>query len=236
MILSSRVVKADRQSWSGMPFRLETERLSAAEVAQAMPDVAQSVQSLIDRAKQEAAAILEEAEMKSASWRKEAEEEGYRRGMERGRADGLAEAKAQWEDVYRRLAEPLEMVPRLLERIELLCEENTWAAASALVGRLFPVLAEREPAALVSYLSDLCGQVTGSDVTLYVDPEWAMRIAPLIGDFPESLKTVKLAVDKSLEAGQMRAEGDRDGVLGGAVTSLKAIMNEVLYEARREAG
>lgn len=227
MTLSSRVIKAGRQV-SGHRIRLAWR---SPEPKPPSVDLEAEVAAVIERAKAEARAVLEEAERQA----QQRTQEGYEEGVRQGREEGLRAVTDEWAPVRDALAQSLAELQDLQDVCRGLRDDRTWAQAAALAAALFDRKAKDDPEALVPYWMELADAVDSSQVTLFLDPGFRDRIADITARLQEAGSTLTVAIDQTLQPGEMRAEGQAGGVIGGALAGLHAVLEEVRREWAKNA-
>ncbi len=227
MISSSRVVKAHQQTLGRLRVSVEADvDLPPAEEFQ--PDISEAFGEVVERAKAEAHAILEQAEQDAEALRRTAHDEGYQVGYREGQAAGRREVEALWQDVKARLEEPLRLVEASREYMNRLNDESTLALASALTLAVFSRLKLERLDVIAAYIQELVSTVDSGRVQLFLDPTWGPRLTALDEVLKDLVPQLTLSVDDSLASGSMRVETEGGGALGGPLTSLKALVEEVL--------
>ncbi|MCY0897347.1 MAG: hypothetical protein OWU33_00190 [Firmicutes bacterium] len=226
MTSSSKVIKAHRQLEGRL--RVSVDATLPAPPVQLEPEMTEAFREMMERAKREARAIIEQAELEAADIRHHAEEEGRRQGYEAGRHQGLEEARTDWQALRRELQEPLTWVAQTRDYLGRLNDEATLALAAALSLSLYSRLKLERLDVIRDYLADLVSTVDGEKVALFLDGSWAPRLQALEEVLGEVIPAVTVAIDDSLATGVMRAEGVTSGTLGGPLVSLKRLIEEAL--------
>lgn len=226
MTSSSRVIKADKQTFGR--HRVSVDVPPMEEPVDFEPEVETRFSEVVERAKGEARAILEEAETQVEAVRREARDEGYKTGFEIGKEEGKQEAQAQWADLRRNIEEPLRLLTQSREYMDRLNDESTLALAAALTMAVFSRLKLERLDVVTGYIEELAAIVDKDKVAVFLDPSWGPRLGALQEALESSGRALALAVDEALGSGMMRAESEIGGVLGGPLLSLKALLREVL--------
>lgn len=222
MILSSRVVKANRLAMGQNPLKILAK---ATQDSALDAEVATKVDQMVARAQREAEAILEEAQEQAKLILESARARGYQEGMEKG----LAQSRGQWQTMaapIHALLEKMEMLGRLAETLH---QEETLSVAGAIAVRLFPLLADRDPGVVAGYIRDAITVLDENSVRIFVSKKWEPYVTKLVEHLQTEVSAVTIAVDHVLEADEWRIEGDRGGVLAGPVSSVDAIISEVMH-------
>lgn len=227
MTSSSRVVKLHQQTLGRQRISVDVPAI-AVEPLQLEPEIHSAVDEVMERAKHEARAILEQAEMQAEQVRQAARDEGYRVGQEEGRQQGRQEVQALWAELRNELKEPLDLIQSTRDYLAHLTDEATLALAAALSLAVFSRLKLERLDVIAQYIQELAATVDKEHVTVFLDPTWGPRLAALQDALADGIASLTLAVDDCLQAGVMRAEGPSGGVLGGPLLSLKAILQEVM--------
>ncbi|PSR23341.1 MAG: hypothetical protein C7B45_03235 [Sulfobacillus acidophilus] len=200
----------------------------AVEPLQLEPELNSAVGEVMERAKREARAIIEQAEMQAEQIRQAAQDEGRRVGVEEGRQQGRQEVEQLWAELKRHLQEPLDLLDSTRNYLARLTDESTLALAAALSVSVFSRLKLERLDVLAQYIEELAASVDQEKVTVFLDPSWSPRLKALQDALTDAVSSVMLSIDDSLQTGLMRAEGPSGGALGGPLLSLKAILQEVL--------
>lgn len=227
MISSSRVVKAHQQSVGRQRVSVEAS-LPEPPPAALEPEITEAFSEVVERAKKEARAIIEQAEIEAEKARQKAHHEGYERGYEEGLRQGQADARETWDEVRHQLEEPLALIGQAKEYLGRLNDESTLALAAALTMSVYSRLKLERLDVLAAYIAELASTVDKERVTLFLDPTWGPRLRALEEVLTEAVPGVACAVDESLAQGAMRVEADGAGALGGPLLSLRALLEEVL--------
>ena len=226
MTSSSKVIKAHQQTLARQRMAVEVPEIEEPVVIE--PEMETAFSELVDRAKREARAIMEQAENDAQKARQEAMEEGYQTGYREGQEAGKDEARAMWADLRRNIEEPLKLLAQSREYLDRLNDESTLALAAALTMAVFTRLKLERLDVIAGYIAELAETVDKERVTVFLDPSWGPRLAALEEVLKDSIKGLALAVDDSLAPGVMRADGHVGGAVGGPLLSLKALLQEVL--------
>jgi flagellar assembly protein FliH len=226
MTSSSKVIKAHQQTLARQRMAVEVPEIEEPVVIE--PEMETAFSELVDRAKREARAIMEQAENDAQKARQEAMEEGYQTGYREGQEAGKDEARAMWADLRRNIEEPLKLLAQSREYLDRLNDESTLALAAALTMAVFTRLKLERLDVIAGYIAELAETVDKERVTVFLDPSWGPRLAALEEGLKDSIKGLALAVDDSLAPGVMRADGHVGGAVGGPLLSLKALLQEVL--------
>jgi flagellar assembly protein FliH len=226
MTSSSKVIKAHQQTLARQRMAVEVPEMEEPVVIE--PEMETAFSELVDRAKREARAIMEQAETDAQKARQEAMEEGYQTGYREGQEAGKDEARAMWADLRRNIEEPLKLLAQSREYLDRLNDESTLALAAALTMAVFTRLKLERLDVIAGYIAELAETVDKERVTVFLDPSWGPRLAALEEVLKDSIKGLALAVDDSLAPGVMRADGNVGGAVGGPLLSLKALLQEVL--------
>lgn len=226
MTSSSKVIKAGQQTLGRQRVAVEVPLL--AETAQFAPDVENALDEVVDRAKSEARAIIEEAEMQAQWVLRQAHDEGYQAGLDQGRNEGRSEARVAWDELRKVIEEPLHLVEQSRDYLNRLNDESTLALAAALTMAVFTRLKLERLDVVAQYIEELSQTLDDKKVSVFLDASWGPRLTALTEVLQDSVHTLVLAVDDALASGEMRAEGETGGVLGGPLLSLKALLQEVL--------
>ena len=226
MTLSSRVLKADRLSMGRQ--RIAVEIPAIEESFPLETNISDAFGEVVDRAKREAQAIIEQAEEQAQSIRETARREGREQGIEEGRQVGLNEARQQWETLRQELQEPLALLEGVKGYVGRLNDESTLALAAALTLALFSRLKLERLDVVAAYIAELADSMDSGKAALFLDVTWGPRVRAMEEALQAVVPALTLAIDESLENGTMRVEGEMGGVLGGPLISLKALVEEVL--------
>ncbi len=226
MTSSSKVIKADQQMLGRQRIAVEVPIFE--ESIEMAPEVETAFGEVVDRAKREARAIIEQAEMDAGALLKAARDEGYRQGYEAGHEAGRQEARASWDQLRQSIEGPLTLLQQSREYLSRLNDESTLALAAALSMAVFTQLKLERLDVIKVYIEELAGSVDGEKVAVFLDPSWGPRLRALEEVLQDSVRSLAVAVDDSLASGMMRAESELDGVLGGPLLSLQALLQEVL--------
>ncbi len=227
MISSSKVVKAHQQTLARQRVAVEA-LLPETQETDFEPELTEAVSEVVARAKSEARAIIEEAEMSAETLRQEARDRGFREGYEAGMSEGRERSREAWEEIRARLTEPLELAEQTEAYLNRLSDESTWALAAALSLAVYSRLKLERLDVVVAYIEELVSTVDGPKVNLFLDPTWGPRLKALEELLKDTLPNLVIKIDEQLAQGLMRAEGDTGGALGGPWLSLKALLEEVL--------
>jgi flagellar assembly protein FliH len=200
----------------------------AVEPLQIEPELDSAVGEVMARAKREARAIIEQAEMQAEQIRQAARDEGRATGLEEGRQQGRQAVEQLWDALRRRLQEPLDLIDSTRHYLTRLTDESTVALAAALSLTVFSRLKLERLDVIAQYIQELAASVDQEKVTVFLDPTWSPRLQALQDALTSAVSSVTVSIDDSLQAGVMRAEGPAAGALGGPLLSLKAILQEVL--------
>lgn len=227
MISSSKVVKAHQQTLARQ--RVAVEALwPETQGTDFEPELTEAVSEVVDRAKSEARAIIEEAEVSAESLRQEARDRGFQAGYEAGLAEGREEAREAWQDLRAALRVPLEVAQKAETYLNRLNDESTLALAAALSMAVYSRLKLERLDVVVAYIEELVSAVDGPKVSVFLDPTWGPRLKALEELLKDTLPHLVLEIDEQLTQGLMRVEGETGGALGGPWISLKALLEEVL--------
>ncbi len=226
MTSSSKVIKAHQQMLGRHRISVEVPALDEPSAFE--PEMENAFGEMVERAKREARAIVEQAEAEAEIAREQARADGYQVGLREGQEAGKEEARAMWADLRRNIEEPLRLLAQSQEYLHRLNDETTLALAAALTMAVFTRLKLERLDVVAAYIGELAETVDKDRVAVFLDPSWGPRLAALDEVLKNSSRTLALAVDDSLAPGVMRAEGDDGGVLGGPILSLKALLQEVL--------
>lgn len=226
MTSSSKVIKAHQQTLGRQRIAVEVPVME--DPVEFEPEMQTALGEVVERAKREARAIVEQAESEAHKAREQAMEEGYQTGLREGQEAGKDEARAMWADLRRNIEEPLKLLAQTRDFLDRLNDESTLALAAALTMAVFTRLKLERLDVIAGYIAELADTVDNDRVTVFLDASWGPRLAALEEALRESVKSLALAVDDSLAPGMMRADGDIGGALGGPLLSLKALLQEVL--------
>lgn len=227
MISSSRVVKAHQQTVGRLRVSVDADVALPPE-EEFEPDISEAFGEVVERAKTEAHAILEQAEQDAGALRRAAHDEGYQTGYREGQEAGRRDVEALWQELRARLEEPLRLLEASREYMNRLNDESTLALASALTLSVFSRLKLERLDVIAAYIQELVSTVDSGRVQLFLDSTWGPRLAALEEVLKDLVPHLTLAVDESLASGSMRVESEGGGALGGPVISLKALVEEVL--------
>lgn len=221
-ILSSRVVKANRLAMGQEAHRiLPKSGPNPVDIDEA---VVERVDHMIARSRQEAAAILEEAQEEARRLTQSAWEKGYHEGMQQG----LAQSRDQWQTILSQMAAPLASLDQLGNFTKTLQQEEMLSLAGALLVRCFPILADQDPGAFQSYLKAAIAELNDESVRIFVSPKWEPYVKRVVIDLQAEMQDLRLAVDQMLEEDAWRLEADHGGILAGPLTTLYTVINEVI--------
>lgn len=221
-ILSSRVVKANRLAMGQEAHRI------LPKLGPNQPDidvaVSERVDHMIERSRQEALAILEEAQEEARRLTQNAREQGYQEGMQQG----LAQSRGQWQTILSQMAAPLVSLDKLGHFTETLQQEEMLSLAGALLVRCFPLLAERDPEVFQSYLKAALAELNEESARIFVSPKWEPYVKAVASETRAGIQEIRLSVDQMLGEDEWRLETDRGGILAGPLTTLSTVINEVI--------
>ncbi|NMP23549.1 hypothetical protein [Sulfobacillus harzensis] len=226
MISSSRVLKAHQQTVGRQ--RVAVEVRLPDPPADFEPEITEVVSEVVDRAKSEARAIIEEAEAQAGALREQAQRDGFDAGYQAGMADGKKAAIESWQAIRQQLEEPLLLMAKTRDYLGRLNDESTLALAAALSLAVYSRLKLERLDVITAYIEELASTVDGQKVTLFLDPTWGPRLKALEELLETSVPNLVVMVDDALAQGVMRVEGEAGGALGGPWVSLKALLEEVL--------
>ncbi len=227
MISSSKVVKAHQQSLARQRISVEVPLLELA--IEVEPQIETALGEVVNRAKQEARAILEQAEVEAEKIRQGARQEGHEMGRREGRQAALEEVRALWEEVRNAINEPLGLISQSREYLSRLNDETTLAMAAALTMTVFSRLRLERLDVVTGYIQELAAQVDKDKVEIFLDSSWAPRLHALEEALGGAVSSVTVAVDEALASGMMRAQKEgAEGALGGPLLTLKALLQEAL--------
>lgn len=226
--LSSRVLKPPL-AIEARPIRVGGAPVGAAgaaaprDVAQGAPWLAAELDQVLDRARDEARAILEQADTEAAAVRTLAERQGYMAGVEAGRAD--------WQRAVDRLQEEFE-APRirlaaLSDTTRLLEDQVVLATAAALAEQ---VVGESlsDQARLWARARALAAAVAGERVAVYCAPEVFEQLADSLAKLDDGSRVLTLARDAALGPADLWVEAESGGGVDGRVlASLRHMLEEV---------
>lgn len=226
MILSSRVVKANQQALGRQRVSVDATLPDTSDDFE--PEITEAVSEVVERAKTEARAILEQAEQDAVRIREAARAEGYQAGYQAGADQGRAEAHRLWDSIRAQLEEPLALLSQTRDYLARLNDESTLSLAAALSLSVYSRLRLERLDVIAAYIEELVSTIDCQKVTLFLDPTWSPRLQALTELLDAAVPGLVLAVDDTLSQGTMRAEGENGGVLGGPWLSLKALLEEVM--------
>ncbi len=232
MTLSSKVLKSGQLTLT--PRRFFVESAGAAGAASASSaDWSQLAGAVVERAKAEARTVLEEAEARAQAAIQEAREKGYQAGWQQGQAEARAEVQSRWQAIEEQMRPVVEALAALTDWAALVEREEVLAAAAAMAQKLFPALLDREPEVLRGFLASLLHGLEGEPIRLFMDPVHAAKVEAVKARVLPELAHLRLEVDSQLAAMELRAESAEGGRIGGAVTSVLALLDEVMPNGRR---
>jgi flagellar biosynthesis/type III secretory pathway protein FliH len=222
MILSSRVVKANRLAMGQNALKIlaKSNQDLTLDV-----EVTTRVGQMVARAQREAEAILEEAQEQAKLILESARTRGYQEGMEKG----LAQSRGQWQAMAESLQALLDKMGILGRLSDALYQEETLSVAGAIVVRLFPLLADRDPGVVTGYIQDAINLLDENTVRIFVSSKWEPYVTKLVNRLQTDVSAVTVAVDHMLGWDEWRIEGDRGGILAGPVSSVDTVINEVMH-------
>lgn len=227
MTSSSKVVKAHQQSVARQRISVEVPILEVPVAVE--PEMENVFGEVVDRAKREARAIIEQAEEDAAAIRQQAREEGREAGRQEGREEGRQEVRVLWDELRDGIKEPLELIAQSRQYLSRLNDETTLAMAASLTMAVFSRLKLERLDVVAEYIQELASTVDKDKVDVFLDPTWGPRLKALEEVLGEGVSSLSVAVDDALASGVMRAQKDgSEGALGGPLLSLKAILQEVL--------
>jgi flagellar assembly protein FliH len=181
-----------------------------------------AVENMLARARDEARAILEQADHDAADRREAAAREGYAQGLRQGRAawdqalDALREA----------VTEPLLRLQALKDVVRLLDDRVVLATAAALAEQVIgEALADQER--LWKRARALAAAVAGERVTLYCAPEVFAQLEALSARVADAGRAITLLRDESLGPADLVAEGEGGGADGTVLSTLRHMLEEV---------
>ncbi|MDA8199167.1 MAG: hypothetical protein M0Z54_07015 [Thermaerobacter sp.] len=193
------------------------------DVAQGAPWLAAELDQVLDRARDEARAILEQADTEAAAVRSLAERQGYLAGVEAGRAE--------WQRAIGRLQEEFE-APRsrlaaLSDTTRLLEDQVVLATAAALAEQVVGE-ALRDAPRLWARARALAAAVAGERVAMYCAPEVFDQLADSLAKLDDGSRVLTLARDATLGPADLWVEAESGGGVDGRVlASLRHILEEV---------
>lgn len=225
--LSSRVLKPPL-SLEGRPIRVGGAPTGAAadpqDVASGAPWLAAEVDQVLDRARDEARAILEQADTEAAAVRTLAERQGYSAGVEA--------ARVEWQRAIDRLQEefaaPRTRLAALADTTRLLEEQVVLATAAALAEQVVGEALGEAPR-LWARARALAAAVGGERVALYCAPEVFEQLADGLRRLDDGSRVLTLARDATLGPADLWVDSANGGggVDGRVLASLRHILEEV---------
>lgn len=213
--------------------RFRVESIAVLEERSAPADWDKLAAKIVERAKAEARSVVEEAEARAGAISRQAQSDGYEQGLQRGFEEGRNAARTAWEAMHQQISPVVENLRALSAWAELVRSEQVLAASAAMAQKLFPTLLDREPEVLRGFLASLLNGLEGPQIQLFMDPVHAAKVEAVRERVLPELTNLQLAVDASLKAMEFRAESAQGGRIGGAVTSVLALLDEVMPNARR---
>lgn len=225
---SSRVIRGSQQTLGAQPIPVRVKIRNRAAGENIAPDMSRAVDEVLQRAKLEARAIIEQASAEVSALRQAAEDEGQQKGFDAGFHEGLEQAQAAWAAMKEELQKPLQIIQEVQQYTNRLADEATLALAAALTTTLYSRLKSERLDVLVAYIEEMVSAVNHDTVTLFLDPTWSPRMQALQDALSSTLPGLTLAVDEQLSQGVFRCEGDQGGILAGPLLSLQALVQETL--------
>ncbi len=186
--------------------------------------VVERVDHMIARSRQEAQAILEEAQEEARRLTQNGWEKGYQEGMQQG----LAQSRDQWQTILSQMAAPLVSLDQLGNFTKAVQQEEMLSLAGALLVRCFPIVAERDPTAFQSYLEAAIAELNDESVRIFVSPKWEPYVKGVAIDLRAQIQDLRVIVDQMLGEDEWRLETERGGILAGPLTTLYTVINEVI--------
>ena len=224
--LSSRVLKPPL-AVEGRPVRVggspqDREGRAAADSAARPSWLAAEVDQILARAREEARAILEQAEGEAAELARAARQQGY--------DEGVFAARADWQRALGRLMEemaaPRARLAALLDTARLLEDQVVLATAAALAEQVVgEALSDAER--LWARARALAGAVAGERVTLYCAPEVYGQLALEVSRLDSAGAALSVVRDTALGPADLMAEGEGGGADGSVLASLRHMLEEV---------
>ncbi|MCY0909498.1 MAG: hypothetical protein OWR62_14025 [Sulfobacillus thermotolerans] len=233
MTLSSKVIKAGHIRHGDEPVQLgsavDVKWVSSMDGT--MHEAMNAAEEIIERAKAEAQAILDEAREERQQIHQAAHAEGYQAGHAEGVVAGKQAAHKEWLKIQEAVQGVLERTQRLQHYADRLEPEVVLAQAAALSAKFFSQQARENPQALKEYLTALLGTVGDDEVVLFVSPSFKATVESLAKEWAGPWQQVRVAVDRELDALECRVQGEPGGqsFLAGPITTLTAVLDEVLY-------
>lgn len=215
------------------PFSVETEPLkvglSASELAatHVATEVQVAAESILLRTREEALAILEQAEAEAATVRETARNEGWHEGYRAGQEEVRAELNALVEGLRQALERPLAEVAVLNRRVDLAADAVVLGTAALLAEQVLgEALADRDR--LLRRARALLDETDGDRLRLYCAPEvleWLKQAEPAL---ERGRRTVEILQDEHLNGPDLVVSGAEGGLDGRLTETLAHILEEVL--------
>ncbi len=179
---------------------------------------------VMERARDEARAILEQADTEAAAVRTLAERQGYAAGVDAGRA----EWRQAIDRLHEEFAAPRARLAALADTARLLEEQVVLATAAALAEQVVGE-ALGDASRLWARARALAAAVVGERVAVYCAPEVFEQLADSLRRLDEGAGVLTLARDATLGPADLWAEAEDGGggVDGRVLASLRHILEEV---------
>jgi flagellar assembly protein FliH len=231
MTLSSNVIKAPKIRFASGPVHLLIPDAGTSPLSEGAGDDLRSAASeVISRAKEEAQAILDEAQEQRGQIFQEARDSGFQDGLAQGMVSGRTAAADMWLEMQGQVQGVFDALDRLRQYAQVLDPELVLAQAAALSKKFMVARSLEQPDMLRDFLTALLGTLEEDDVTLFLSPTFERTLRPLLQDWGTPWKAVTLAADRQLQDFEVRVQGaSGQSLLAGPATSLTRMLNEVLY-------
>ncbi len=230
MTLSSNVLKAQTVKNNAEPVRLHVGPNDMLPVYAAVAEAQKAAVEIVTRAQDEARAIIEGAEEEVGQIREQARREAHDQGLQEGRGQGRKEALAQWSKTRDQIQELWVKIEQLKSYTKLLEAELVLAQAAALTRTFIEEEGMNRPELLRQYLTQVVQSLEGTQITLFLSPEFHNTVKRLSKNWEPLWQEVELAVDRTLETLEMRLKTEGgDEFLAGPAAALTRILDEVLY-------
>ncbi|MCY0881424.1 MAG: FliH/SctL family protein [Firmicutes bacterium] len=193
------------------------------QVEGAQVDPALLRQSVQDEASHTAEKILAQAQKDAEQLRRQARQEGYEQGWAMAQKDGAQ----RWRDIAQTLEAPVDLARQAAALSTRWTDAAVLRAAALLVGKLFPVLLEKQPEAVQTYLLEVAEKMPETAHNIFVSPEDVAPMQKFLETAPAVLQALNVSADAALEPGEWHLEGEQGSAWLGAVSSVQALLEEV---------